>query len=376
MTSDEGLLLDEVVKRVVELMAEKTQLYVAKNPTGLDDKIENFEATVLAQQHTGEVQVVGIVGLGGVGKTTLAIEFFNRKKSQYNKSYFLSDVRENAKISLLSLQSKLLQGLFGVHQQIDNIPQGTAMVRQFLSSSKIFLILDDIDHVNQVNALLADINVLHKDSLILITSRDEGVLVSSGVKESSMYRLTGLPKQHSQELFCLYAFCQTYPHPGFGDLVNKVLKACDGLPLSLVVFGSLLSGNNDTSYWEAILRRLELPNEIKIKLKISYDELSHEERQIFLDIACFFIGKNKSSAITVWTGSRWEGSLGFKNLQLKCLAKVDDKDVIHMHDHLRDLGREIAETEFPRRLWRPTGNINDWLHQQSSVSPQPFKLLT
>jgi len=372
MTSDEGLLLDEVVKRVVKIMSEKTQLHVAKNPTGLDDKVKDFETTILRLQHIGKVQVVGIVGLGGVGKTTLAKEFFNRKRSKYDKSYFLSDVRENARISLHSLQSKLLKGLSHSDRQIDDIHQGTEMLRQFLPSSQILLILDDIDHGDQVDALLPDRNVLHKDSLILITSRDKGVLRRSRVKEKSIYMLTGLSEQHSQELFCSYAFCQPYPLLGFKHLVNKFLRACDGLPLSLIVFGALLSGENNESDWEAILYKLEVPKEIKISLKISYDALSKQEQQIFLDIACFFIGKNKNSAITAWDGSGWQGSLGFKNLQLKCLVEVDNENIIHMHDHLRDLGRDLAEDKF---LWHLTGNIDDWLHQQSSVSLRSFKLL-
>eukprot|EP00253_Pinus_taeda_P006895 PITA_06895 len=349
-------------------MAVNTQLYVAKNPTGLNEKVKDFETTILKQQHTGDVQVVGIFGLGGVGKTTLAKEIFNRKQSQYSRSYFLADVRENARISLHSLQSKLMKGLFHLHWQIDSIHRGTEVLRQFFSSCTIFLILDDIDHVNQVDVLLPDRSFLHKDSLILITSRDEGVLARSGVKGSSMYRLTGLPYYHSQQLFCLYAFCQPYSKPGFEDIVDKILMACDGLPLSLIVFGALLSGYNDKCDWEAILHQLELPEDIKNILKVSYDALAKEEQQIFLDIDCFLIGENKNSAVTVWEGSGWKGSLGFKNLQLKCLVEVDSREVIHMHDHLRDLGREIAENELPRRLCRRTaGNINDWLLQQASV---------
>lgn len=97
----------EVVKRVVELMAEKTEYYMAqKRRSYLDDKIKYFETTVLAQQHTGEVQVVGIVGLGGVRKTTLAKDIFYGKHSEYNNSYFLSVV--NARISLHAFSSSLL----------------------------------------------------------------------------------------------------------------------------------------------------------------------------------------------------------------------------------------------------------------------------
>jgi len=66
---DEGQMLDKVVEHVVEILAKNTGLYVAKYPTGLDNKVKDFE-TVLKQQHTVKVQVVDIVGLGGVGKSS------------------------------------------------------------------------------------------------------------------------------------------------------------------------------------------------------------------------------------------------------------------------------------------------------------------
>lgn len=72
---------------------------VAKYRTALEEKVKDFENRVLLQQQqqeSGKVQVVGIVGLGGVGKTTLAKELFNKKRSNYSKSYFLCDIRENA----------------------------------------------------------------------------------------------------------------------------------------------------------------------------------------------------------------------------------------------------------------------------------------
>ena len=169
-------MLEKILERVVE-MSKKPELYVAKYPTGLNDKVTDFETTVLKQQRSGKVQVVGIVGLGGAGKTTLSLELFNRKRSCYSKSYFLSDVRETAnKSSLHSLQRELLKGLTGFDLHINNINEGIGMFERYLKSSHFFFILDDIDHEDQLEAFLPLKDVLSSNSLILITSRDINVL--------------------------------------------------------------------------------------------------------------------------------------------------------------------------------------------------------
>eukprot|EP00253_Pinus_taeda_P004392 PITA_04392 len=371
---DEVHMIDKIVERL-DKMIRKPELYVAKHPTGLEDKVTDFEATVLKQQHAGKIQVAGIVGLGGMGKTTLALELFNRMSSKYNKSFFLSDVREKAnKSSLHSVQRELLRGLTqGLPERemdINNIYEGKGKFEMHLKSAHVLLILDDIDHDDQLEALLPVKDVLRPDSFILITSRYKDVLERSGVEQLCIYRLTGLPTQHSQQLFCSYAFCQTNPLHGFEDLVDQFLQVCDGLPLALKVLGAVLFGRQE-SYWHAKLKeskdQIKVSPEIKNKLKISYDALSEEEQKIFLDIAFCFIGENKTSAVAVWDASGWNGLVGLTNLEGKCLVEVDDKNVIHMHDQLRDLGRQIAEEETPRRLWRPTGNIDDWFHNYSSV---------
>lgn len=108
-----------------------------------------------------------------------------------------------------------------------------------------------------------------------------------------------------------------------------------------------------------------------MRLKISYDSLESEEKDIFLDIACFSIGQNKDKWVRIWKESGWKGSVGLRNLENKCLVEVDSQNEIRMHDHLRDLGRNIAQEESkPRRLWNATvNNLYDLLEQSlSSVS--------
>lgn len=129
--------------------------------------------------------------------------------------------------------------------------------------------------------------------------------------------------------------------------------------------------SHDKSYWEDLLNGLQqtLPTEVEKSLQISYDSLNHEEQQIFLDIACFSIGEDRDKWIRIWGGLHSKGLVGFKNIENKCLIEVDSENTIRMHDHLRDLGRKIAEKEsMPRRLWRQEiKNIQDLL-EQSSVS--------
>jgi Cdc6-like AAA superfamily ATPase len=126
-------------------------------PLGLADKVEDLERTVLMPQQSGETRVVGIVGLGGVGKTTLAKEIFNRERSKYHRSCFLPDVREKAANgSLNSLLSTLVNELTGSKEQINSTAEGIEELRRRVSSchAHALIILDDVDHIHQLDVLL------------------------------------------------------------------------------------------------------------------------------------------------------------------------------------------------------------------------------
>ncbi|GLJ39304.1 hypothetical protein SUGI_0802100 [Cryptomeria japonica] len=378
---DLNKLYDDIMSAVVkEKQKRKIPLQVAKYEVGLDEVVKDFHNHC---QRNGEMRdkIIGIFGMGGSGKTTLSKYLFNSKHSEFSKSTILFDVRENhVKGKLNSLQRKLLSDLEGPKNQDEfcSIEEGIACIKVCLEKSresKFLIVIDDVDQQKQLDALLPT-DALNPNSLVIVTTRDERLLIQAGVRVC--YKMKVMNPQHSRELFCWHAFHRQSYKSGFDNLVDSFVDVCGGLPLALQVMGGHVFGS-DKVYWKLQLDVVkERPHkDIKDTLKISYDSLEEDQKQIFMDIACFFIGESVSKSMSIWKASGWRAEHAIQTLKDKCLVEVqtcfDGVHTFHkrchyepgfvwrMHDHLRDLGRDMAdyETSHPRRLWRPEDRIVD-----------------
>ncbi|XP_043700737.1 disease resistance protein L6-like [Telopea speciosissima] len=147
----------------------------------------------------------------------------------------------------------------------------------------------------------------------------------------------------SLQLFSRCAFKKDQPPEEYLDLSKDIVKKTGGLPLALKVIGSSLLGM-EKSVWQETLEMLHNhshDDEVLEKLKISYDGLKDFEKEIFLDIACFFNGMDKNIACLIWTQRKFYPNEGIKVLCQRFLVKIGENNELKMHDLLKDLGKEI-----------------------------------
>ncbi|KAL7177154.1 hypothetical protein ACSBR2_030485 [Camellia fascicularis] len=356
----------ELIRQVVEEVScklERTSLYVAKHPIGIESHVEHVSS--LLSIGSDDVRMIGIYGMGGIGKTTIAKAVYNHIFFQFEWSCFLADVRECAGQSngLAQLQERLLFALLGAKNlKVNSVHEGINLIKERLHSKKVLIVLDDMDHSSQLNTLAGNHDWFGPGSRIIITTRDEQLL--NLLKVDERYMAKKLNHEESLQLFNSYAFGGTNPLENYEELANGILHYAGGLPLALEVLGSYLF-ETPLVEWKSALDQLQrIPHEdIHKILKISFDALNQEIKDIFLDIACFFVGMDRDYVITILKCCDFSPEFGIRVLINKCLLRVNRYNVLTMHDLLRDMGREINRQESPKELGeRP----RLWFHKDVS----------
>ncbi|XWS34906.1 hypothetical protein CRYUN_Cryun21dG0077400 [Craigia yunnanensis] len=362
--SDEEQLIRVVLREVLKEV-NNTPVKVASYAVGLDTRVT--ELINLLDVKSKGIKVLGLHGMGGIGKTTLAKAIFNKILRHFEFRSFISNVRELSKEEngLVSLQTKLIGDLFNssgnVMLSTNDVDANASTIKKIIHNKKVLLVLDDVDEENQLKALGGRVKWQNDGSIrIIVTTRNRGVLNEHYVNQ--LYEVRELDFNQALELFSYHALRRGKPTEEFLKLSEQIVSLAGNLPLALEVFGSFSFDKRKVTEWEEALKKLEdiRPNELQGVLKISFDGLDRENQCIFLDIACLFVKMRmkREDIIDVLKGCDFKAEIAIRVLEEKSLIKFfEDDDGLWMHDQLRDMGRQIVKDEnfvdpgMRSRLW-------------------------
>ncbi|XP_015573761.2 disease resistance protein RPV1 [Ricinus communis] len=355
----ESQFIQTIVKEV-ENKLSRTVLHVAPYLVGTESRMARI--TRWLRDGSDDVEIATIYGIGGIGKTTIAKIVYNQNFRSFDGRSFLANVKEISEQpnGLARLQRQLLSDLLKKNtSKIYNVDEGIMKIKDALFQKRVLLILDDVDDLEQFNAIVAMREWCHPGSKIIITTRHEHLQGVDGI--CRRFEVEKLNDKESLQLFCWHAFRQDHPADGYEKHSKDVVHHCGGLPLALQVLGSSLSGKT-VSVWESALEKLEKVADSKIQhiLRISFDSLQDDhDKRLFLDIACFFTGMDIGYVFRILDGCGFYAVIGIQNLIDRCLITISDKYKLMMHQLLGDMGREIVRQESPddpgkrSRLWDP-----------------------
>ncbi|KAJ3684299.1 hypothetical protein LUZ61_013463 [Rhynchospora tenuis] len=333
---------------------------------GRDTELQDIIRQLKHTDANENISIISIVGLGGLGKTTLAQLIYNNEDelNEYFKPKMWVYVSQDFDVK--RIVTAMIESISESKCELKYLNTLVKKITEELTGKRFLLILDDIWNENQ--EYWGKLEIILKcgapGSKIIATTRSEGV--SKVMKSTYTCNLNGLSEEMSWNLFKKKAFSRSKEelNSQILEIAKEIVEKCGGVPLALKTLGSTMH-NKSVEKWKAI-RNSEIwktNDEVMASLELSYMNLSSELKECFAYCSIFpkghviykeeLIGQWMANGLVSFTRSTGgtEDDLGneyFEQLvQVSFLQNVVEQSysttvTCNMHDLVHDLARSIS----------------------------------
>ncbi|KAK2386229.1 putative disease resistance RPP13 protein [Trifolium repens] len=335
---------------------------------GRKDEKETIMKMLLSQRDTAgnKIGVVAILGMGGLGKTTLAQLLYNDKEVQQH-----FDMKAWACVSedfdTMRVTKSLLESITSRTWESTNLDFLRVELKKISREKRFLFVLDDLwnDNYNDWDELVSPFIDGKPGSMVIVTTRQEKV--AQVAHTFPIQKLEPLSNEECWSLLSKHALGSDEFHESknttLEEIGRKIAKKCGGLPIAATTLGGLLRSKVDTNEWTSILNSnlWNLPdNNILPALHLSYQYLPSHLKRCFAYCSIFpkDCPLDRKKLILLWMaegfldchqGGKVMEELGddcFVELLSRSLIQQSDDDargkIFHMHDLVNDLATVVS----------------------------------
>ncbi|XP_028775884.1 probable disease resistance protein At1g52660 [Neltuma alba] len=347
------------------------------------------------------VGIIGLHGMGGVGKTTLLKKINNELGKRRLEFNFVMWVVVSKESNLNSIMDKIrnLVGIDdGIWSHCNNQDEKAAKIYSVLKQKKFALLLDDMwDEMDLKLMGVPHPRETNFQSKVLFTTRLKNVCAKMQAERT--FKVETLTEEEATKLFYMKVGEDTLrSDPSIPKLAEKMAKECKRLPLALIVVGSAMAGVKSAEAWEHSIKNLtsssltapDLEKKVFSVLKFSYDRLDEVQKRCFLYCALYpedceirvlnlidkwmlekFLCKDMTKSVQDMYG---HGESIIEKLKLSCLLESVEDDLsmfrtVKMHDMIRDMALWIAHDQENMEFMQRISIMNYWESQKIRDPP-------
>ncbi|XP_076894289.1 disease resistance protein RML1B-like [Bidens hawaiensis] len=356
--------LKNIVYTIYNKLGDK-DVGLPPNMTGIDARYEITKSWL----HQPNLEFLAIYGMGGSGKTTLAKYIYQANWKQFESVSFLEDIGHTCKRpnGLLAVQEQLLTDISGEKwTKVPGVSRGQSMIGKHLRMNRALIVLDGVVGYSQLVDLLGTGRINAHSKIVITTRENPDKWFCLSCWRCQIYEMKLLNDNESLELLCTHAFGSKSPVLGYEELIAQAIQYCQGNPLALKVLGSSMFKNSTVQNCKSQQNLLEkqIDSRIYDVLVRSYVSLpSDTVKELFLHIACFFIGKDMDYVVKILEPD-FSAISGVETLVSTCLVSVSPNKTLMMHRLHQEMGKSVVfqeSTKFPAkrsRIWLSSDSYN------------------